>query len=294
MMQQLRGVGVALVTPFSSDGKIDYSALERLIEMQINNGTDYIVALGTTGEPATLSKDEKAEVLAFIIDKVAKRVPIVVGCGGNNTADLIAQAKEYENNDGITALLSVVPFYSKPNQNGVYAHFKALADSVNKPILLYNVPGRTGINISVDVVVRLANECKNIIGIKEASGNVAQGMQLASRCPKDFLLISGDDAMTLPLIACGFCGVISVLQDAYPAQFSKIVHLALDGKFEEAREQHYKFLPIIDSMFAEGSPSGVKAYLEQMGMAKNVVRLPLATVSESLKSKIKDLMSTVK
>lgn len=294
MMQQLRGVGVALVTPFSSDGKIDYSALERLIEMQINNGTDYIVALGTTGEPATLSKDEKAEVLAFIIDKVAKRVPIVVGCGGNNTADLIAQAKEYENNDGVTALLSVVPFYSKPNQNGVYAHFKALADSVNKPILLYNVPGRTGINISVDVVVRLANECKNIIGIKEASGNVAQGMQLASRCPKDFLLISGDDAMTLPLIACGFCGVISVLQDAYPAQFSKIVHLALDGKFEEAREQHYKFLPIIDSMFAEGSPSGVKAYLEQMGMAKNVVRLPLATVSESLKSKIKDLMSTVK
>lgn len=294
MMQQLRGVGVALVTPFSSDGKIDYSALERLIEMQINNGTDYIVALGTTGEPATLSKDEKAEVLAFIIDKVAKRVPIVVGCGGNNTADLIAQAKEYENNDGITALLSVVPFYSKPNQNGVYAHFKALADSVNKPILLYNVPGRTGINISVDVVVRLANECKNIIGIKEASGNVAQGMQLASRCPKDFLLISGDDAMTLPLIACGFCGVISVLQDAYPAQFSKIVHLALDGKFEEAREQHYKFLPIIDSMFAEGSPSGVKAYLEQMGMAKNVVRLPLATVSESLKSKIKDLMSTIK
>lgn len=294
MMQQLRGVGVALVTPFSSDGKIDYSALERLIEMQINNGTDYIVALGTTGEPATLSKDEKAEVLAFIIDKVAKRVPIVVGCGGNNTADLIAQAKEYENNDGITALLSVVPFYSKPNQNGVYAHFKALADSVNKPILLYNVPGRTGINISVDVVVRLANDCKNIIGIKEASGNVAQGMQLASRCPKDFLLISGDDAMTLPLIACGFCGVISVLQDAYPAQFSKIVHLALDGKFEEAREQHYKFLPIIDSMFAEGSPSGVKAYLEQMGMAKNVVRLPLATVSESLKSKIKDLMSTVK
>lgn len=294
MMQQLRGVGVALVTPFSSDGKIDYSALERLIEMQINNGTDYIVALGTTGEPATLSKDEKAEVLAFIIDKVAKRVPIVVGCGGNNTADLIAQAKEYENNDGITALLSVVPFYSKPNQNGVYAHFKALADSVNKPILLYNVPGRTGINISVDVVVRLANECKNIIGIKEASGNVAQGMQLASRCPKDFLLISGDDAMTLPLIACGFCGVISVLQDAYPAQFSKIVHSALDGKFEEAREQHYKFLPIIDSMFAEGSPSGVKAYLEQMGMAKNVVRLPLATVSESLKSKIKDLMSTIK
>lgn len=294
MMQQLRGVGVALITPFCSDGKIDYAALEKLIEMQINNGTDYIVALGTTGEPATLSKSEKAEVLAFIIDKVAKRVPVVVGCGGNNTADLIAQAKEYENNDGIAALLSVVPFYSKPNQNGVYAHFKALADSVKKPILLYNVPGRTGINISVDVVVRLANDCKNIIGIKEASGNVAQGMQLASRCPKDFLLISGDDAMTLPLIACGFSGVISVLQDAYPAQFSKIVHLALDGKFVEAREQHYKFLPIIDSMFAEGSPSGVKAYLEQMGMIKNVVRLPLAPVSESLQGKIKNLMNSVK
>lgn len=294
MIQQLRGVGVALVTPFNSDGKIDYEALSNLIELQIKGGTDYIVALGTTGEPATLSKDEKTQVLSFIIEKVAKRVPIVVGCGGNNTADLIAQAKEYEKNDGITALLSVAPFYNKPNQNGVYAHFKALANSVNKPILLYNVPGRTGINISVDVVVRLANECKNIIGIKEASGNVAQGMQLASRCPKDFILISGDDALTLPLISCGFSGVISVLQNAFPKQFSKIVHLALDGKFDEAREQHYKYLDIIDTLFAEGSPSGVKAYLELQGIAKNVVRLPLATVSDALYAKIKNLNSSIK
>lgn len=294
MIQRLKGVGVALITPFCSDGKIDYTALEKLIEMQIENGTDYIVALGTTGEPATLTKEEKNSVLTFIIEKVAKRLPIVVGCGGNNTADVIAQAKEYEKINGVDALLSVAPFYNKPNQNGVYAHFKALADSVNIPILLYNVPGRTGINISVDVVVRLANDCKNIIGIKEASGNVAMGMQLAHLCPSNFLLISGDDAMTLPLIACGFSGVISVLQNAYPRQFSSIVHKALDGKFEEARAEHYKFLAIIDSLFAEGSPSGVKAYLEQMGLVKNAVRLPLAPVSDTMYEKIKLLSSKVK
>ena len=294
MIQKLRGVGVALVTPFNTDGTIDYDALANLIELQINGGTSYIVALGTTGEPATLSKAEKSEVLEFILQKVAGRIPVVVGCGGNNTAELIAQAKEYENDSRIAALLSVAPFYNKPNQNGVYAHFKALADNVNKPILLYNVPGRTGINISVDVVVRLASECKNIIGIKEASGNVAQCMQLASRCPKDFILISGDDALTLPLIACGFSGVISVLQNAYPVQFSHIVGLALDGRFAEARAEHYKFLSVIDTLFAEGSPSGVKAYLELQGKAKNVVRLPLATVSDTLYAKIKTLNSTVK
>ncbi|MBO4601847.1 MAG: 4-hydroxy-tetrahydrodipicolinate synthase [Salinivirgaceae bacterium] len=294
MIQKLRGVGVALVTPFNTDGTIDYDALANLIELQINGGTSYIVALGTTGEPATLSKAEKSEVLEFILQKVAGRIPVVVGCGGNNTAELIAQAKEYENDSRIAALLSVAPFYNKPNQNGVYAHFKALADNVNKPILLYNVPGRTGINISVDVVVRLASECKNIIGIKEASGNVAQCMQLASRCPKDFILISGDDALTLPLIACGFSGVISVLQNAYPVQFSHIVGLTLDGRFAEARAEHYKFLSVIDTLFAEGSPSGVKAYLELQGKAKNVVRLPLATVSDTLYAKIKTLNSTVK
>ena len=294
MIQKLRGVGVALVTPFNTDGTIDYDALANLIELQINGGTSYIVALGTTGEPATLSKAEKSEVLEFILQKVAGRIPVVVGCGGNNTAELIAQAKEYENDSRIAALLSVAPFYNKPNQNGVYAHFKALADNVNKPILLYNVPGRTGINISVDVVARLAGECKNIIGIKEASGNVAQCMQLASRCPKDFILISGDDALTLPLIACGFSGVISVLQNAYPKQFSRIVGLALDGRFAEARAEHYKFLSVIDTLFAEGSPSGVKAYLELQGKAKNVVRLPLATVSDTLYAKIKTLNSAVK
>lgn len=294
MIQKLRGVGVALVTPFNTDGTIDYDALASLIELQINGGTSYIVALGTTGEPATLSKAEKSEVLEFILKKVAGRIPVVVGCGGNNTAELITQAKEYENDSRITALLSVAPFYNKPNQNGVYAHFKALADNVNKPILLYNVPGRTGINISVDVVVRLAGECKNIIGIKEASGNVPQCMQLASRCPKDFVLISGDDALTLPLIACGFSGVISVLQNAYPKQFSRIVGLALDGRFAEARAEHYKFLPVIDTLFAEGSPSGVKAYLELQGKAKNVVRLPLATVSDTLYAKIKALNDSVK
>ena len=294
MMQQLRGTGVALVTPFGSDGQIDYKALENLIETQVAGGTNYIVALGTTGEPATLSKSEKDALLDFIIGKVAGRLPIVVGCGGNNTADVIAQAKEYAKNEAITALLSVAPFYNKPNQRGVYAHFKALADNVDKPIILYNVPGRTGINISPDVVVSLANDCRNIVGVKEASGNVPQCMQLASRCPKDFLLISGDDALTLPLIACGFSGVISVLQNAFPAQFSRIVNLMLEGRFSEAREAHLKFLPIIDTLFAEGSPSGVKAYLELQGKAKNVVRLPLATVSDTLYAKIKALNDSIK
>ena len=294
MMQQLRGTGVALVTPFGSDGQIDYKALENLIETQVAGGTNYIVALGTTGEPATLSKSEKDELLDFIIAKVAGRLPIVVGCCGNNTADVIAQAKEYAKNEAITALLSVAPFYNKPNQRGVYAHFKALADNVDKPIILYNVPGRTGINISPDVVVSLANDCRNIVGVKEASGNVPQCMQLASRCPKDFLLISGDDALTLPLIACGFSGVISVLQNAFPTQFSCIVNLMLEGRFSEAREAHLKFLPIIDTLFAEGSPSGVKAYLELQGKAKNVVRLPLATVSDTLYAKIKALNDSIK
>ena len=294
MMQQLRGTGVALVTPFGSDGQIDYKALENLIETQVAGGTNYIVALGTTGEPATLSISEKDALLDFIIAKVAGRLPIVVGCGGNNTADVIAQAKAYAKNEAITALLSVAPFYNKPNQRGVYAHFKALADNVDKPIILYNVPGRTGINISPDVVVSLANDCRNIVGVKEASGNVPQCMQLASRCPKDFLLISGDDALTLPLIACGFSGVISVLQNAFPTQFSRIVNLMLEGRFSEAREAHLKFLPIIDTLFAEGSPSGVKAYLELQGKAKNVVRLPLATVSDTLYAKIKALNDSIK
>ena len=293
-MQQLRGTGVALVTPFGSDGQIDYKALENLIETQVAGGTNYIVALGTTGEPATLSISEKDALLDFIIAKVAGRLPIVVGCGGNNTADVIAQAKAYAKNEAITALLSVAPFYNKPNQRGVYAHFKALADNVDKPIILYNVPGRTGINISPDVVVSLANDCRNIVGVKEASGNVPQCMQLASRCPKDFLLISGDDALTLPLIACGFSGVISVLQNAFPTQFSRIVNLMLEGRFSEAREAHLKFLPIIDTLFAEGSPSGVKAYLELQGKAKNVVRLPLATVSDTLYAKIKALNDSIK
>ena len=294
MIQQLKGVGVALVTPFNTDGSVDYESLANLLELQINNGTSYIVALGTTGEPATLSADEKKSVLEFILEKVGGRLPVVVGCGGNNTPDVIAQAKEYEKDSRIAALLSVAPFYNKPNQNGIYAHFKAIADNVEKPVLLYNVPGRTGVNISVDVVVRLANGCKNIIGIKEASGNVAQGMQLASRCPKDFLLISGDDALTLPLVSCGFSGVISVLQNAYPKQFSCIVDLALNGDFAKARAEHYKFLPVIDTLFAEGSPSGVKAYLELMGLAKNVVRLPLAPVGIAVYDKIKKLYEAVK
>jgi len=289
MTDQFRGAGVALITPFNPDGSIDFQSLEKLIDFQIAEGTNYIVALGTTGEPATLTKQEKNEVVAFVARKINKRVPLVVGVGGNNTAETVALVQEMDKNTEVDAILSVAPYYNRPNQNGILAHFKAIAANTSKPVIIYNVPSRTGVNISVSTTVKLANECKNIIGIKEASGNMNQGMQLAKLCPKGFLLISGDDALTLPLMACGFDGVISVLSNAYPGPFSKVVNLALKGDFAKACEIHLTLIDIIDTLFEEGSPAGVKAYLTLQNRVKNVVRLPLVPVSDEIFKKIERL-----
>jgi 4-hydroxy-tetrahydrodipicolinate synthase len=288
-----KGVGVALVTPFRTDGSIDFSALETLINFQINNGTDYLVALGTTSESATMTVDEKNAVVDFVIDINQNRKPLVVGCGGNNTASLVSDLKKYQK-PGIDALLSVAPYYNKPNQRGLFEHFKAVANGTNLPVLLYNVPGRTASNLSAETTVALAKKFKNIMGTKEASGNFSQCMQLVKNKPKNFLLISGDDALTLPLVALGFDGVISVVQNAFPAEYSKLVQAAMANDFAAARTLQYKLVDIIDALFEEGNPSGVKAFMAHKGMLENNLRLPLVPVSEPLFQRIGKMLSGLK
>jgi len=285
---KFRGTGVAIITPFRVDGSIDFNALEKLVNFQIQNGTNYIVALGTTGEPATLTTDEKKAVVDFIIEINNKRVPLIVGCGGNNTAEIIQQLRDCKK-PGIDAILSVCPYYNKPNQTGLFEHFKAIANATSMPIILYNVPGRTASNLTAETTIELAKKFKNIIGIKEASGDFNQMMQIVKNKPKGFLVISGDDGTALPLIALGFDGVISVVSNAYPAEFSKVIQLALQGKFDEARTIHYKLIDIINSLFEEGNPSGVKAHMKHLGLIENSLRLPLVPVSEKLEAKIKQL-----
>ncbi len=285
---KFKGTGVAIITPFRTDKSIDFNALGKLVDFQIDNGTNFLVALGTTSEAATLSIDEKQAVIDFIIEANNKRVPLVVGCGGNNTAEIIKYMREHSKT-GIDALLSVAPYYNKPNQTGLFEHFKALANTTSLPIILYNVPSRTGVNISAETTIKLAKKFKNIIAVKEASGNFDQVMQIVKNKPKDFLVLSGDDGTTLPLISLGFDGVISVIANAYPAQFSKMVQLSLQGKFNQARVIHYKLIDIINTMFAEGNPAGVKAYMKHLGLIENSLRLPLVPVSSKLESKIKTL-----
>lgn len=285
---KFKGTGVAIITPFRIDGSIDFNALEKLVNFQIDNGTNYIVALGTTSEAATLTKDEKQAVVDFIIEINNSRVPLIVGCGGNNTAEIIKDARKFDK-PGIDALLSVVPYYNKPNQTGIFEHFKAIANSTRLPVILYNVPGRTASNISAETTIKLAKKIKNIIAIKEASGDFGQVMQIIKNRPKNFLLLSGDDSTTLPLISLGFDGVISVLSNAYPAQFSKMVNLALQGNYDEARIIHYNFIDIINSLFEDGNPAGVKAYMKHLGLIENSLRLPLVPVYEKLEIKIKQL-----
>ena len=228
-------------------------------------------------------------MIAFIAPKIKKRVPFVVGCGGNNTNETIASVKELDSNSDIDALLVITPYYNRPNQNGLFAHFKAVAESTSKPVILYNVPSRTGVNMTADTTLKLAKTCKNIIGVKEASGIMAQAMQLAKQRPEGFLLISGDDALTLPLISCGFDGVISVLSNAYPGPFSKVVKFALNGDFTAARKIHYQLIDIIDTLFEESSPAGVKAHLNIQKRVQNIVRLPLVPVSNELFQRIEKL-----
>lgn len=267
-------MGVALITPFNEDGTIDFPALARLIEYQIQNGIDYLVALGTTAETPTLTEDEKARVRAFIIEKVNGRVPIVLGLGGNNTNAIVENLKT-QNFDGIDAILSVVPYYNKPSQEGIYQHYKAIASATKLPVILYNVPGRTGVNMTAETTLRLARDFDNIVAIKEASGNITQMDDIIKNKPKDFNVISGDDGITFPLITLGAIGVISVIGNAFPREFSRMVRLALAGDYESARTIHHRFTELFSLLFIDGNPAGVKSMLSMMGFVENRLRLPL-------------------
>ena len=285
-MALLTGVGVALITPFAKDFSVDYSSLGRLIDHVINCQVNYVVTLGTTGETATLTEKEKLEILDFTYEKVGGRVPVVVGIGGNNTAHVIEQIKSWPL-EKAAAILSVSPYYNKPSQEGIYQHYAAIARSTEKNIILYNVPGRTMSNITAETTMRLAKDFKNIIGTKEASGNMVQCMHLLKDRPEGFLLISGDDHITLPLVACGFDGVISVAANSFASEFSLLVHQSLAGNFEEARILQSKLLDQMDLLFAENNPAGVKAFCAQKGLCENVLRLPLVPLSEKLMDKVK-------
>jgi len=291
-INRFKGLGVALVTPFRPDGSVDFKALENFLNFQIDNGIDYLVALGTTSESATMSDDEKTAVVDFIIDINKGRLPLVVGCGGNNTSEVVYAVRKL-NKPGVDAILSVTPYYNKPNQRGIFEHFKAIANATSLPIILYNVPGRTGSNISADTALLLAKKFKNIIAVKEASSDLAQAMQIMKGKPNNFLVLSGDDALTLPLISLGFDGVISVVGNAYPKEFSQLVHNALDNKYEEARKMQYQLIDIIESMFTEGNPAGVKAYLKYKGLMEASLRLPLVCVSDELNTHIISLAKTM-
>ena len=283
------GTGVALVTPFRRQQQtVDFTALERLIEHLLSSGVDYIVALGTTSEAATMTPSERSAVQEFIVETVGGRCPIMLGLGGNNTlnvTDTIART----NFEGISGILSVAPYYNKPNQRGLLQHFQSIAEASPVPVILYNVPGRTGINLSADTTLTLANECPNIIGIKEASGNMQQVMEILRRRPAGFRVISGDDALTLPLLALGADGVISVIANALPKQTSDMVHFALKGDLKHALPLHYCLLPLMNAIFDEGNPTGIKALLETQGLISNALRLPLVKASKTLSNKLSTL-----
>ncbi|NHB67429.1 4-hydroxy-tetrahydrodipicolinate synthase [Perlabentimonas gracilis] len=289
MPNKFKGLGVAMVTPFTSQNEIDFPALERLVEHLINGGVNYIVLLGTTAESVTLTDTEKQELVSFVVKKNNGRVPLVVGMGGNNTSALIKSIHSFDFT-GIDGILSVTPYYNKPTQKGLELHYKAIAAETKLPIILYNVPGRTGVNMSADTTLKLAREVKNIVAVKEASGNLNQQSYLLRDRPSDFLVLSGDDGLALPQMAMGFDGVISVVGNAFPKQFSSLIALSKAGQLPEARELHYKLTEIIDNLFVEGNPGGVKAALNILGIVDNNLRLPLAPVSEATYNKLKSLI----
>ncbi len=284
-MNKFYGTGVALVTPFNTDGSVDFAGLKNLIDHIINGGVEYLVSLGTTGETATLSKEEKKAIWDFTVEAVAGRAGLVAGIGGNNTQEVVETLKNF-NPKGYDAILSVSPYYNKPTQEGIYQHYKAVAEASPLPIILYNVPGRTGSMVSAETVLRLAHDFKNIIAVKEASANFDQFNKIASEKPEGFMLISGDDPLTLPMIALGAVGVISVVGNAVPHVFSTMVRLCLAGKFTEAQPLHYSLLDFTNLCFIEGNPAGVKAALKQLGVCDDNLRLPLVKVSKNIADKI--------
>lgn len=288
----LRGTGVALVTPFNNKGAIDFDALERVIHSVISNGVEYLITLGTTGETPTLSSDEKKDLIRFTCEKARNRVPVVVGIGGNNTKELIEDLETFPLDEAV-AVLSASPYYNKPSQEGIFQHYKMLAEASPKPILLYNVPGRTGRNVSAETTIRLANEVDNIAGTKEASGDMIQCMQILRDRHEDFLVVSGDDALALPQIACGMDGVISVAANSFPRQFSDMVRTSLSGDFAAAKQLNDILIEAYDILFAENNPAGVKAFLAEDGLIQNNLRLPLVPLSNALHKRLRSYRERV-
>jgi len=292
-MKKFRGTGVAIVTPFKNDSSIDFAALGRVVNHVINGGVNYIVVLGTTGESVTLTKDEKKAVISYVVEVTAERVPLVAGIGGNSTQEVI-NCIRHSNLCGIDGILSVAPYYNKPNQRGLIQHFKAIATCSPIPVIMYNVPGRTCSNISSETCLELANECENIVGVKEASGDMAQIMKIIKDKPDNFSVISGDDMMTLPIIAAGGAGTISVLANAFPSATSELVNHALKSNYKSAREIQFRYLEMIELLFIDGNPSGVKAMLNIMDLCLNILRLPLVPINRANYSRIQKAIEEVK
>ena len=284
-----KGLGIALVTPFTQEGEVDYTALSRLIDYQLANGADFLCILATTGETPTLTAEEKAKIKQMVIEKAGDKVPVLMGCGGNNTAEVVHELKEADF-AGIDGILSVCPYYNKPSQEGLYQHFKAIAAASPLPVVLYNVPGRTGVNLKAETTVRLAKDCPNIVAIKEARGSLEQVDEIIKNKPDSFDVISGDDALTFPMIACGAAGVISVIGNALPKEFSRMIRLEMKGEIDAARKIHHRFTDLFNLLFVDGNPAGVKAMLHEMGMIENVLRLPLVPTRLTTMQRISDCL----
>ena len=288
-----KGLGIALITPFLEDGSVDYKALIRLVEYQLDNGADFFCILATTGETPTLTAEEKQKIKDLVVDLVGGKVPILVGCGGYNTAEIVQELKTRDFK-GVDGILSVCPYYNKPSQEGLYQHFKTIAAATSLPVVLYNVPGRTGVNMKAETTVRLARDCQNIVAIKEASGNLEQVDEIIKNKPKDFDVISGDDALTFPMISCGAVGVISVIGNALPREFSKMIRLQMKGEYDGARKIHHRFIDLFSLLFVDGNPAGVKAMLHEMGYIQNVLRLPLVPTRISTLQRMSEIMKELK
>ncbi|MET0758792.1 MAG: 4-hydroxy-tetrahydrodipicolinate synthase [Flavobacterium sp.] len=291
-MQSLIGTGVALVTPFKKDFSVDVEALKKIVNFQIDNGINYLVILGTTAETATLNQDEKELVIQTVIETNNGRLPLVLGVGSNNTQQVVEELKTRDFSKFI-AVLSVSPYYNKPTQEGIYQHFKAIAEASPIPVIVYNVPGRTGSNMLPSTVIRLANDFKNIVAIKEAAGDIVQAMKLIENKPKDFLVISGDDMITLPMVLAGGSGVISVIGEGFPKEFSEMVRLGLDRKVDEAYKLHYLLADSIDMIFEQGNPGGIKEVFKSLGLSENTVRLPLVNVNDDLANRINQFVKKI-
>ena len=288
-----KGLGIALITPFKEDGSVDYDALIRLVDYQLNNGADFFCILATTGETPTLTREEKQKIKDLVVDYVQARVPILIGCGGNNTAAVIEELQTADFK-GIDGILSVCPYYNKPSQEGLYQHFKAIAAATQLPVVLYNVPGRTGVNLQAATTVRLARDCQNIVAIKEASGNLEQVDEIIKNKPADFDVISGDDSLTFPMVSCGAVGVISVIGNALPKEFSRMIRLQMRGEYDPARTIHHRFTDLFSLLFVDGNPAGVKAMLSEMGFIENKLRLPLVPMRINNMQRMAEILRELK